>query len=296
MKTSIFTFNDQDALAKSLSQKLNIQYSQVDIHRFPDKESCVRIITDDVTENCIVVASLFHPDSIGLPLLFLSETLRDYGAKNIILVAPYLAYMRQDKCFKKGEGVTARYFARLISRYFDALVTVDPHLHRIHELSEVYSIPSRISHAAPVVADWIKQNIKQPMLIGPDSESEQWVKDLAQRASVPFVVLEKIRHGDRDVEVSVPNIDQWTNHTPVLFDDIISTGKTMIETINHLKLLGMAAPICIGVHGVFSDKAYQDLSAAGAEKIVTTNTIMHPSNAIDLSQLIVNEIMDLKLL
>jgi ribose-phosphate pyrophosphokinase len=287
---SIFAFNEEDTIAKSLAQKLNTKTSYVEIHTFPDKENCVRIKSNDVTENCIVVTSLFNPDSISLALLFLSETLRDYGAKNIILVAPYLAYMRQDKRFNDGEGVTAKYYARLISQYFDRLITVDPHLHRILDLNEVYSIPSHVIHAAPVVADWIKDNIKKALLIGPDSESEQWVKDLAQRAGVPFVVLEKVRRGDQDVEVSMPHVDKWSNHTPVLFDDIISTGKTMIETINHLKQTSMSAPICIGVHGVFVNKAYQEILDNGADRVITTNSIRHPSNKIDLTQIIYNEL------
>lgn len=295
MDITILTFYEQDTIANGLSRQLNGNFSRVDIHYFPDQESSVRIVPDDVTQVCIVVASLFHPNLISLPLLFLSETLRDFGAKQIILIAPYLAYMRQDRRFKEGEGITAEYYARLICRYFDALITVDPHLHRIHSLDEVYTIPSHVVHAAPVVAKWIDDNIEQPLLIGPDSESEQWVRDLAQRANIPFVVLQKIRHGDRDVNVSVPQIENWLQHKPVLFDDIISTGKTMIETIKHLKHAGLAAPICIGVHGVFSDEAYPELLNAGAERIVTTNTITHVTNAIDLTQSIAIAIQELEI-
>lgn len=281
---TIFSFADQTLQARTLAHLLSTHYSPVEIHRFPDQECSVRIKAADVTNTCIVVHSLYHPDSVSIPLLFLSETLRDHGAERIILVAPYLAYMRQDKRFNEGEGVTAKYYSRLISQYFDGLITVDPHLHRIHSLEEVYSIPAYVIHAAPVVADWIRDNIEKPLLIGPDSESEQWVRDLAERINIPFVILEKVRRGDRDVEVSVPDIERWQDNKPVLFDDIISTGRTMIQTIHILKDSGLAAPVCIGVHGVFSDTAYADLSTAGAERIITTNSITHKSNAIDLTQ------------
>lgn len=293
MSVTVFAFNESDILAKSVASHLHADFSCVDIHHFPDQESCVRINPDDVTDVCIVVASLYDPDKKSLSLIFLSETLRDYGAERIILVAPYLAYMRQDKRFKDGEGITAQYYARLISRYFNALVTIDPHLHRIHHLNDIYSIPTKVLHAAPVVADWIKDNIEQALLIGPDSESEQWVNDLSQRAKAPYVVLEKVRYGDRDVNVSVPHVEKWLQHQPVLFDDIISTGKTMIETIRHLKQAGLSPPVCIGIHGVFSDQAYQELLATGAERIITTNTITHPSNAIDVSHLIVKGLQEL---
>ena len=66
------------------------------------------------------------------------------------------------------------------------------------------------------------------------------------------MVLEKTRHGDEEVQVSVPQVEQFKNHTPVLVDDIISTARTMIETVNHLKNAGMKPATCIGVHAVFA--------------------------------------------
>lgn len=282
-EVSVVAFPEHDIIAKGIAREIDAVHSSIEIHRFPDDESCVRVDPEKIREQIIVVCTLFHPDPITIPLLFLSDTLRDFGAKKRILVAPYLAYMRQDRRFHDGEGISARYFSRLLSNYFDALITVDPHLHRIHSLDEVYSIPARVVHAAPLVTDWIRNNIEKPLLIGPDSESEQWVRDLAQRAEVPFVVLEKTRRGDREVDIRVPQVDQWSGHTPVLFDDIISTGKTMVETIRHLKHAGLSAPVCIGVHGIFAGNAYEDLLAAGAERVITTNSIQHSSNAIDLT-------------
>ena len=293
MGITVFALEERDALAKSVSRQLQVGFSPVHIHHFPDKESRVHINPEDVTDICIVFASLHNPNEKSLLLLFLSETLRDYGAERIILVAPYLAYMRQDKRFNEGEGITAQYYARLISKYFDALLTVDPHLHRIHSLNEIYTIPAKALHVAPIVAVWIKKNIKQALLIGPDSESEQWVDELAQRADVPNVILDKVRHGDSYVSVSVPDVDKWLKHTPVLYDDIISTGKTMIETVNHLKKAGLLAPVCIGIHGVFSDNAYQSLLDADIDRVITSNTISHPSNCIDVSGLICENIQEL---
>jgi ribose-phosphate pyrophosphokinase len=152
----------------------------------------------------IVLCTLERPDDKLLPLYFLAATLRDLGATHVLLVAPYLAYMRQDHRFHAGEGITAMYFASLLSIFIDGLITVDPHLHRIQALREVYSVPSKVVHAAPAVANWIRANLSSPVLIGPDSESHQWVSDVAGQAGVPFTVLEKVRHGDREVDVSIP--------------------------------------------------------------------------------------------
>ena len=290
MDVTVISFTENDPISKKIAEGIKAVHTSAQRHQFPDGESCVRIKPEKIEKRVIVVNSLYHPDPVILPLLFLTQTLRDYGANEVVLVAPYLAYMRQDRRFHDGEGISARYFSGLISEYFDALITVDPHLHRIQSLDEIYTIPTQVIHAAPLVADWIHHNIDKPLLIGPDSESEQWVRDLAQRSRAPFVVLEKTRRGDREVEVSVPDVKQWSQHTPVLFDDIISTGKTMIETIGHLKRAGLPTPVCIGVHGVFSEQAYQALLAAGAGRVVTTNSIPHESNAIDLTSSICSAI------
>jgi len=194
-----------------------------------------------------------------------------------------LPYMRQDRQFRPGEGIRARDFARLLCAHCDPLISVDPHLHRIRSLDEIYSIPARTVAAAPAVADWIRANVGQPLLIGPDSESAQWVEDLARRTDCPFTVLEKIRRGDRRVEVSIPEVERWSRHTPVLYDDMISTGRTMAETIGHLRRAGLRAPVCIAVHAVFADAADRTLLEAGAARVITTNTIPHATNAVDMA-------------
>jgi ribose-phosphate pyrophosphokinase len=140
------------------------------------------------------------------------------------------------------------------------------------------------------VAAWVKANVPNPLLIGPDEESAQWVGDVAQRAGAPFVVLTKTRHGDRDVEVSVPEIQRWRSHTPVLVDDIVSTAHTMIETIGHLRRAGLPAPVCVAVHAVFAQTAFDDLRAAGAGDVVSSDTIRHPSNRISLTAAIADAV------
>lgn len=285
MKSIILALPGNEALTEQLAEKLNATIGKVTIRHFPDGESYIRVHEEVKGKKVVMVCSLYQPDEKLLPLYFLSNVAKDLGAKCTCLVAPYLAYMRQDKIFHEGEGITSRYFATLLSQFADSLITVDPHLHRISKLSEIYSIPTKVVHAADFISDWIKQNVESPVLVGPDSESEQWVSEVAKNADAPFIVLEKIRHGDRDVEVSIPQIEAYQYHTPVLVDDIISTARTMIETVGHLKKAGMRPPVCIGVHAVFAEHAYQDLLDSGAAKVVTCNTIPHESNAIDLSDL-----------
>lgn len=165
----------------------------------------------------------------------------------------------------------------------DWLVTVDPHLHRRGALAEINTIPSVGVQAAPAISEWIRSNVEHPVLIGPYAESAQWVEAVAEGADPPFTVLEKVRRGDRDVTVSVPQVERWRQHTPVLVDDIISTARTMLATIPHLRRAELTPPVCVGVHAVFAPGAYEELRSQGAARVITCNTIGHPSNAIDLS-------------
>lgn len=284
----IFALPGNEFIARRLTALLEAEEGQAEFRAFPDGESYVRVLSDVTAKKAVVVCTLNQPNYKFLPLYFLCKSLRKMGAKDICLVAPYLAYMRQDKAFNPGESITSNHFGALISSTVDGLVTVDPHLHRRTSLSEVYSIPNTVVHAADLIFNWITENIEQPILIGPDSESEQWVGDVAQKANLPFTVLQKIRRGDADVEVSVPEIEKYINHTPILIDDIISTARTMIETVKHLKKLGMKPTVCIGVHAVFAEDALNDLLGTGIERVVTCNTIPHLSNDIDVSELFVD--------
>ncbi|MBL0319506.1 MAG: ribose-phosphate pyrophosphokinase [Alphaproteobacteria bacterium] len=286
MMPIILAWPDSKGMAQSLSLQLGIPCGDYAFHHFPDGESLPTIQTPVKGDEVIVVANLYQPDSKLWYLILLAETLRQLGATRVGLVAPYLGYMRQDTQFHPGEGVTSRIAATYLSKAFDWLVTVDPHLHRIHDLSEIYTIPTHNVHAASAIVTWIQSNVSHALLIGPDEESRQWVAELAQLGQLPFQVLTKERFGDHEVNVSLPRVSEYKNHTPVLVDDIISTAHTMIETVKHLQLLELKPAICIGTHPVFAEDAYQRLLATGVKSIITCNTIEHSSNQIDLSPLI----------
>lgn len=275
-----------EAMAEELASLTDGEIGNLDMRRFPDEETYVRIVSDIAGKAVDLVCTLARPDPQLPGLLFAAYTARELGAASVGLIAPYLAYMRQDKRFSDGESVSSRHFARLLSRAFDRIVTVDPHLHRIHDLGELFSINTNVVHAAPALADWIKTNIENPLIIGPDSESEQWVIDVAKRAGAPHLVLAKIRHGDRSVDITAPGLESWAGHQPVLVDDIASSGRTMIEAARHFELSGFPKPVCIVVHALFSDESYTKLKGVAA-RIVATNSVPHPSAEISITHLLV---------
>lgn len=286
MRPLLFSMPYSRALGDRLATSLGADTGEIDTRHFPDGDSYVRIVKDSARVNgrqAIIVATLDRPDEKILPVWFLADTLRELGAARVGLVCPYLPYMRQDRRFKDGEAVTSISFARMMSRHLDWMVTVDPHLHRHKTLSAIYSIPTEAVHAAPLISEWVRTNIDAPLVIGPDEESEQWVASVARAAGAPYVVQRKVRSGDRAVRIEMPDIRDYASRTPIVVDDIISTAHTMIETVKELRRRAVRAPACIGVHGIFADKAFAELAQAGAATIVTCNTVNHESNRIDIS-------------
>lgn len=287
MRPMLLAMPGNEALAAPLRQALDAEPVTIAMRRFPDAETYLRIDSDVHGRAVAVVCTLQDPDAHFLPLVFMADTLRELGARTVGLVAPYLAYMRQDRRFQPGEAITSVSFARLLSARFDWLVTVDPHLHRRQSLAEIYMIPAEVAQSAPLLTDWIRGQVRDPLVVGPDSESEQWVRAVAEAVPCPHVVLEKTRRGDRDVSVSsLPDLPGLGERTPVLIDDIVSSARTMIETVKQLRANGRRAPVCLAVHGLFAPGAYESLREAGAARIVSTNSVPHTSNAIDLTPIL----------
>ncbi|MGE0853741.1 MAG: ribose-phosphate pyrophosphokinase [Hyphomicrobiaceae bacterium] len=288
-KPIILALPGNDAIARSLADAGVGELGGIESRHFPDGETYVRLASDVAGKGALLVSTLARPDEGFLQLIFVADAARSLGASKVTLIAPYLAYMRQDRRFRSGEAVTSRTFARLLSSSFDRLVTVDPHLHRYAALSALYDIPALTLHAAPLLADWIMASIAKPLVIGPDEESEQWVSAIAARIGAPHAVLRKVRHGDRDVDIELPDLSQWNGLQPVLVDDIASSGNTLIEAARQLPLQGFARPDVAVVHGIFAGDSFERLTPL-CGRIVSTDAVSHPSNAIGLAPLIADAI------
>jgi ribose-phosphate pyrophosphokinase len=282
MKTIVLAAPGGETSAIGLAAHLKAPRGEVEFRRFPDGESYLRVRDDVEGCNVVLVASLRDPDPQALSLWYLADAVRELGALQVGLVAPYLPYMRQDKRFHPGEAVTSRTFAHFLSARFDWLLTVDPHLHRYVSLSEIYTVPAVTVASAPAIARWVSAEVPQPLIIGPDSESEQWATDVARRVGCPAIVLAKTRLGDRRVEITVPDAGAHRGRTPVLIDDIISSARTMAVAAARVREAFGQGPVCVGVHAVFAPDAMQALREAGAGRIVTCNTLPHETNAIDV--------------
>ena len=286
----VLALPESAVLARRVSELAGMPLGTVESRQFPDGETYLRLDAECHDKSVVLVCTLDRPNDKILPLIFLADAARALGATRVGLVAPYLAYLRQDRQFRAGEAVTSRTFARLVSGYTDWLVTVDPHLHRYDTLNDIYGVSTRVVHAASAMASWIAAHIDRPILVGPDAESAQWVTDVAQRLGAPSVVMRKERRGDRVVEVSAPDMEAYRRHTPVVVDDVVSSAQTMVETVKRLVGAGLRAPVCVAVHALFTDTAEQALRDAGAAQIVTSTSVPHSTNGIDVVPLMIEPI------
>lgn len=272
-----------EAFSARLAGAGGFELGGLEFRRFPDGERYLRIDVDPKGRPVDIVCA--NADEHFLTLAFVADALRDLGASEVTLVAPYLGYMRQDARFRPGEAVTSRTFARLVSCIVDRLITVDPHLHRFSHLDELYEIPCVALRAAPLISEWIAREVANPLIIGPDAESEQWAAEIASRCGVPYALLSKTRQGDRDVQIAMPDLGLHAGRQPVLIDDIASSGRTLIAASTELRKQGFPAPVCVVVHAIFGADAFSKASA-GALRIASTDTVAHASNTISVAPLI----------
>ena len=285
-------FEDEKVQAEQIALAAGMALACVNRHRFPDGELKLRL-PDTLPERVTVLRSLHHPNEKLLELLLVARTARTLGARHLTLVAPYLAYMRQDIAFQPGEAVSQRIVGRFIAELFDAIITVDPHLHRITTLQEAVPVPQAIVlSGAPLLADLIALHRKLPMLVGPDEESAQWISQAAQRHGFDFAVCRKTRHGDRSVDVTLPQSD-FAGRAVVLLDDIASSGHTLANVTRLLIAAGAATVDVAVTHALFAYDAIKLIKDAGVSNIWSTDCIPHPSNAVSMAPLIASALTSL---
>lgn len=286
----LFELSAAEGFAEALEAQLHAERGTISRRQFPDGESYLRYDTPVDGRDILLLCTLDRPDPKLAPLVFAAATAREHGANSVGLVAPYLAYMRQDKEFRSGEAVTSRHFAKLLSDHVDWMVTIDPHLHRFPRLETIYSIPAIAATATTAIAEWVRDNVEQPVIIGPDEESAQWVQRIAEQANARATVLRKQRSGDYSVTIDEHGLEHLGQGTPVLIDDIASSGRTLIEAARLIRQAAREAPICAIVHPIFAGDSYQRLASAGVRRVVSTNTVAHESNAIDVSPILATAI------
>lgn len=300
--TLILGFEDYLPQAEKLSHCLSVPIKQVNLHQFPDGETKVTL-PDKLPRQVIICRSLNQPNDKLIELIITASAARDQGAEHITLVAPYLCYMRQDKAFNTGEAISQKIIGKLLSEYFDSVITIDPHLHRIKNLTE--AIPNKAAitlHASQAITNFLQQKFKQPIIIGPDEESEQWVKAIAAPHQWQYTIASKQRFSDREVEVSFSKSDlpntiklNLAEQDIIIVDDIASTGKTLEQAVIQIKQQNPKSISIIVTHAFFVDSALKHLNSLGVKNIWSSDSISHPSNAFSIIDTVATQLKMMKL-
>lgn len=268
--------------SRNLAEQLQLDYAQVEIHHFPDGESKL-VLPTTLPGQLIICQTLDQPNQKLVELMLAATAAREMGASSIILVAPYLCYMRQDKAFQPGEVVSQRIIGAFLADHFDAVITVDAHLHRISQLSQAIPLKRALNlSATEVMGEFLKNMHQHPLLVGPDAESEQWVAAIAAHARLDYCIAQKRRLGDKDVEIQLPEYE-FCGRDIVLIDDVASTGHTLERASTELMQRNVASVSVLVTHALFVDDACLRLERAGVSNIWSCDSIPHPTNRLSLA-------------
>jgi ribose-phosphate pyrophosphokinase len=276
-------FVDSLRFARALARSRRVPWRTVHVHRFPDGESRV-LVHARAAADVVLVRSLPQPDAKLLPVLLAADALRRAGARRVTLVAPYLPYMRQDAVFVPGDAISQRVVGRLLGESFDRVRTVEAHLHRVRRLAEVVPCAARSLSAAPAIARWLGRSARGALVVGPDAESEPWVRAIAREAGTGWAVGRKERLGDRRVTVAFGRLPP--TRRAVLVDDVAASGATLAAAARALRRAGVARVEAVVVHALFARGAWTRVRRAGVTRLVSCDTIPHESNAIAVAPLV----------
>ena len=295
--TIILGFDDYLPPAQQLAKSLSIPFKQVELHQFPDGETKVTLPTT-LPKQVIICRTLNQPNAKLIELLITASAARAQGVEHITLVAPYLCYMRQDIAFNAGEAISQKIIGKLLGDYFDRVITIDPHLHRINNLNEAIQNSQAIAlHASSAMSAFLQQHFSQPVLIGPDEESEQWVKAIAKPHQWHYAIATKERFGDKNVAITLKNNDKennnaasLTNRDVIIVDDIASTGKTLEQAVKQIQQQAPTSISIIVTHAFFVDNAITRLTNMGVANIWSSDSVLHNSNTFSIVNTIAEQL------
>ena len=286
--TVIISDDQNSPLAKKISLDLHAEYKNIELRIFADGESKIRL-DNMAKKNCIIIHSTYPPTDQHLMQLFMiMYKCKEDGAKDICVVSPYLAYTRQDKVFVDGEIITSNLVAKILACLgITKLVTIDSH--KPNALN--YSFATIDLTAIPSLSSYVKHNLtmNNPIVISPDEGGIERAKKFAGLINANSLSLVKTR--DRftgDVSISLLDQGSLKNCDALIVDDMISTGASIMKTIELLKKYHIGDVYAICTHALLVDDAKQKLLNAGIKEVISTNSIPNEFAKVDLSSVISN--------
>lgn len=274
-----------------LARRLAAPQGLVDLHRFPDGE-VLPTVPSTGAGTVILYRSLHDANDRLVSLLLTADAYRRTGVTRLVLAAPYLCYLRQDTVFRPGQALSRDVVGRWLGEAFDRIVTVQAHLHRTQDLSAVFGVPSQSLSIAGELAALAASPDERPLIVGPDSESRPLVEDAARRLATDWMTFEKSRVGDLDVRLTLASADGVRGRSVLLLDDVCSSGGTLEQAIVVLRRAGAASVDVAVAHALFAPGAEARLRAAGARRILSSDSVPHPTNAMALAEVLASALRD----
>ncbi len=257
-------------IASSLSGALKARLVEAVYKVFPDGELYVRV-PDDLQDPVMVVKTMSPPqDSSIVESMLLADALAGIGLEDIILVAPYLAYSRQDRRFLRGEPVSVSVVLKAFrASGYRRLITVE-----MHKPESLKYFEGDAVNVSPYryMADRVELP-ESPLILAPDRGALRRAMDLASHLGVDYDYLVKER--DRvtgEVKIKPRDIDA-RGMDVVIVDDIISTGGTIAEATRELKRIGARRIYVMVAHALMAGGAVEKLRGAGVERVYATNSL-----------------------
>ena len=285
-------------LAAQVANKLGAKLGKLEITKFPDGEKYVRYHDKVENEDVVLIHPMgLTPDEFFIEYLLICSALKDGKAKSIVTFVPYFAYARQDSRFNPGEPGSFHLVSKIIDDLgIDMIYTIDLHLQRVNDLSElIKNTPTKNLSAVPDIATWIKNNagLNNPIVLGPDEESEQWAKVAAETIGVDYEIMIKTRYSATEVSITTKEGKPLPVNCKdvVIIDDIISSGGTIIEAVKLVKEAG-AGKIVVGcTHPVLRGKTQFDSALAniynsGVSIVVGTDSVPSQVSYVSIASVI----------
>lgn len=280
-RVEVHGFPGDEGPASRLAERLGVRSAWIDLKSFPDGETLPTVPVTGAGA-VILYRSLHQPNDRLIPLLQAADAYRRTGVTRLVLAVPYLCYLRQDAVFQPGQPLSRDVICGWLGRAFDRLVTVQAHLHRTHALGDVLAIPAENLDIGGDLAA-LASGEGCPMIIGPDSESRTWVRAAADRLGLDWAVFDKQRLGDREVRLTLDPSVRVDGREVLLLDDICSSGGTLAQAALQLREAGAVGVDVAVAHALFDDRAEARLRAAGVGQILSSNSVPHPTNALNLA-------------